>query len=284
MMSGDVNGMLTAVRLVRMHGYFPIWEFNCECGSVVEKRMHKVTSGHTKSCGCLLKNKNKLRSINLAGVNFGRLLALEPAGPSKWSCVCECGIKTVVSVSNLQGGISTSCGCKRKETLSSWSVDFVGKRFGMLTALQDAPKIGKYKMMLCRCDCGGEKVVSRESLSSGNTVSCGCAFKQSHKRPVRSRLKREYSAARSHIRRARAVSVGGAFTAAEVRKLHGLQRGRCASCQCALGEKYHRDHIMPLSLGGDNAISNIQLLCQHCNQVKASKHPIAWAQEQGRLL
>jgi 5-methylcytosine-specific restriction endonuclease McrA len=39
-----------------------------------------------------------------------------------------------------------------------------------------------------------------------------------------------------------------------------------------------------VSLGGSSHPSNLQLLCEHCNRTKWAKHPIAWAQENGRLL
>lgn len=54
-----------------------------------------------------------------------------------------------------------------------------GSRFGRLVVLEEArAKItpgGQVKRrMLCRCDCGNEKVVAVTSLRSGNTQSCGC--------------------------------------------------------------------------------------------------------------
>lgn len=67
-------------------------------------------------------------------------------------------------------------------------------------------------------------------------------------------------------------------------KLYDLQRGRCACCGIKLGRKFHRDHIMPLALGGENTDSNIQLLCQPCNNKKHAKHPIDFMRSNGFLL
>lgn len=55
-------------------------------------------------------------------------------------------------------------------------------------------------------------------------------------------------------------------------------------CGCALGDDFHRDHRVALANGGDNDITNIELLCGPCNQRKHAKDPVRWAQENGRLL
>lgn len=85
-------------------------------------------------------------------------------------------------------------------------------------------------------------------------------------------------------RRARKRNADGSYTAEQIDCLKGLQKDRCAICAAKLSDKYHRDHIMPLALGGTNDISNIQLLCQTCNCRKGAKHPIEYAQQIGRLL
>lgn len=115
--------------------------------------------------------------------------------------------------------------------------------------------------------------------------------------------KREYDAAnpeQSRARRAkwrsenRAViaeigrsrkSAKGTHTAADIRRLQEMQRGKCAHCAVSLeAAGYHVDHVIPLKLGGTNGADNIQLLCPPCNLSKGAKHPIEFAQEAGRLL
>ena len=67
----------------------------------------------------------KPRSLNndLTGQVFTRWTVLEKtevptAKGSMWLCRCQCGVEKIVSLSNLRGGLSKSCGCLHKEQLS----------------------------------------------------------------------------------------------------------------------------------------------------------------------
>ena len=84
--------------------------------------------------------------------------------------------------------------------------------------------------------------------------------------------------------RANRASAEGNHTAAELKALHKRQNGKCAYCRALLKKGYHADHIVPLSKGGSNWISNIQLCCASCNVKKHATDPIAFAQRLGRLL
>lgn len=84
--------------------------------------------------------------------------------------------------------------------------------------------------------------------------------------------------------RARKNASEGSHTKDQVADLFNAQGGKCIYCLRKLGSRYHADHIVPLALGGTNWISNIQLTCKSCNSSKGAKHPIAFAQERGRLL
>lgn len=48
------------------------------------------------------------------------------------------------------------------------------------------------------------------------------------------------------------------------------QGGRCALCGIA-SQKWHRDHVIPRSRGGQNGIDNLQALCPPCNLRKHAK-------------
>jgi 5-methylcytosine-specific restriction endonuclease McrA len=89
---------------------------------------------------------------------------------------------------------------------------------------------------------------------------------------------------KKHNRRARLLA-GGRLSVGITEKLWSLQRGKCAACHCNLSVSgHHLDHIMPVSKYGANTDDNVQLLCPPCNLNKNAKHPIDWAQENGRLL
>ena len=67
-------------------------------------------------------------------------------------------------------------------------------------------------------------------------------------------------------------------------ELLGAQGGKCANCGELPLEAVHVDHIMPLALGGQHKRTNLQALCQTCNQRKSAKHPLTFAKEEGRLV
>lgn len=107
---------------------------------------------------------------------------------------------------------------------------------------------------------------------------------------IRARWKRwavanhEQVLAKGRLRHARKKGADGRHTGAEIKALFARQNGKCASCSKSLKLGYHADHILPLSKGGSNWITNIQLLCPTCNQRKWAKDPLRWAREIGRLL
>lgn len=71
-----------------------------------------------------------MRRINVLGQIYGRLVAIDEAMPvrmpngrnvRKILCECACGNETVVFLSALQSGKTTSCGCFRKEATGDMS-------------------------------------------------------------------------------------------------------------------------------------------------------------------
>lgn len=71
-------------------------------------------------------------------------------------------------------------------------------------------------------------------------------------------------------RRARRKNAEGAFTNEEWFSLCAKYDGKCL--RCGEVKPMSIDHVMPLSLGGSNYISNIQPLCKSCNSWKHDRH------------
>lgn len=94
-------------------------------------------------------------------------------------------------------------------------------------------------------------------------------------------LKHALVARRRRLRLRKAV---GSHTYEQILDLLKKQHSRCASCLISIGQKFEVDHIVAVSKGGSDDISNIQLLCVSCNRKKNAKDPLVWARENGRLL
>lgn len=77
-------------------------------------------------------------------------------------------------------------------------------------------------------------------------------------------------------RRASKVGNGGSHTEAEWQSLAASYEFCCAACgKCPSGiwpDVLCRDHVVPLTLGGTDDISNIQPLCNLCNVTKGNRH------------
>lgn len=58
-----------------------------------------------------------------------------------------------------------------------------GRRFGRLVVTDEKPKQGQRCFLWkCKCDCGNEVMVRTNSLTTGNTSSCGCSRTDSIRR------------------------------------------------------------------------------------------------------
>lgn len=273
-----------------------IWRFQCDCGNTIDLAATFAKQGHTQSCGCLrVEASRESVARDIAGQRFGRLLVVARSGTSEvsgrigWRCLCDCGSEVVRSSKNLVNGTATSCGCRKREAgmanVMARVVDYVGQRFGKLVVTHEAEQRQPgVKRWACACDCGGTKVARHTDIQAGRVISCGCAKQD----PVvyMSAKARAQGAVGTNARRARINKAGGKFTAAQIDDLYAKQRGRCAGpgCGVKLGDDFRRDHKVPLARGGSNDILNMELLCQPCNARKHAKDPIAWAQENGRLI
>lgn len=134
------------------------WICQCDCGNVSSVARENLIQGKTKSCGCLVAEKNhksiedhlktveKIRKntgtfIDLTGQRFGKLTVLYKEQSqfdsktkrysTKWVCQCDCGNVVSVNRSNLRSGHTNSCGCinsvgetKLNFLLSKYKINF----------------------------------------------------------------------------------------------------------------------------------------------------------------
>ena len=102
-----------------------MWKCQCDCGNVVNVAGHSLTSGNTKSCGCL---RSEIASSRMAKVTIGQKygrLTVEREMPRRekpcgaklriFQCRCDCGNLINVASVNLLSGNTKSCGCLKSE-------------------------------------------------------------------------------------------------------------------------------------------------------------------------
>lgn len=77
--------------------------------------------------------------------------------------------------------------------------DLAGRVFGRLTAIKihHDPSANRV-MWLCRCKCGKEKIIRRDSLISENTLSCGCRHSETSRENIRKSQGRPLAVAKPH--------------------------------------------------------------------------------------
>lgn len=84
--------------------------------------------------------------------------------------------------------------------------------------------------------------------------------------------------ASQHKRRA-AKAKGSGVLASDILEKLKYQDYKCVYCKADISASHHMDHIMPLALGGEHSVENIQCTCATCNFRKSAKHPDEWMLE-----
>lgn len=135
--------------------------------------------------------------INIYGI---KIISLDHFnnGFSYWKCLCHCGTEFIAIGSLIKNNKSQSCGhnCKKKhkriiknprfvdkqKTIDNLKLKLIGKKFNRWTVLDYVGKIHRsHSMWLCKCDCGKEKIINKQSLFSGMSKSCGCLLIEKRK-------------------------------------------------------------------------------------------------------
>jgi len=144
------------------------WLCKCQCGNekvVLEQSLKQYKS---KSCGCLMKEINKIRMKkngavysrkDLTGNIFGKLTVIRQTGNIsqdgcvEYECQCSCGKIKVLSGKHLADGSTTSCGCAKVEngskmaTLNNIGLSgcYKGTRINNLISKKPANNTSGYK-------------------------------------------------------------------------------------------------------------------------------------------
>ena len=79
-----------------------------------------------------------------------------------------------------------------------------------------------------------------------------------------------------HKRRVQSLADTKPISAFDEKAQLKRQKSKCYYCKCKL-EKYHIEHIVPISRGGGNDPDNLVLACPFCNQSKNNKLPHEWS-------
>lgn len=131
---------------------------------------------------------------DLTGQKIGILHVIEKAERPKdvktkhvfWRCKCDCGKEIVIPSYKLTKKTKIkcllSCGCESKKAYRLSGKrnlkNISGKRFGKLLVIKNVPKpegiTTRSTFYECKCDCGNTKIIRREHLTCGRTISCGC--------------------------------------------------------------------------------------------------------------
>jgi len=91
----------------------------------------------------------------------------------------------------------------------------------------------------------------------------------------------EHCRVRVRNRHARSKGAQGNYTFNDIQKQYANQKGKCYYCRVKIKNHtsaYHIEHVIPLSRGGTNDMSNIVLACPSCNLSKSNKLPHEWPQ------
>ena len=104
--TGQKFGLLTAIKRVNKKGV-GMWLCECECGNETIVTLGNLTSGGTKSCGCLSHKSKKgkgtgRKKINKKATNNPCEICGNDKGANRWYCnACHSRISTGMPYDNV---------------------------------------------------------------------------------------------------------------------------------------------------------------------------------------
>jgi len=176
-----------------------VFDCKCDCGEVTSARLHHLTSGGKRSCGCLrFEMRKTIGSANLipmVGKKFGRLEVISEGGRTgngavKWLCRCECGsLKEIPGVNLRKTDGTRSCGCIQNEMRRArchedpWHPSFVYFKAQNHRKLKVGLTQDQYKTLVSRpchyCGVPGSKDPGSSQLRAAGILISGIDRKDS---------------------------------------------------------------------------------------------------------
>lgn len=105
--------MLVVIGLHEFKDNKAYWKCVCDCGKTAYAETSNLTSGNTRSCGCLKTNYD-----DLSGSVFGDLFVINRIQTDDkkvhYNCLCKCGNHIAARSDALLNGRTHSCGCSNQ--------------------------------------------------------------------------------------------------------------------------------------------------------------------------
>lgn len=199
---------------------------------------------------------------------------------SKRCSVCG-AVKPLDAFSRQQGRPKAACKPCTTARQKGYSAKVAGKiaAYQVAYAARNREKLRAYKADYHRRnrDTHREQGRAYRERNPGRVAEAAAAWRERNPERVLVYRKRYYSKnqskyrAETHRYRARLRNAAiNDFTDAQWQELVAYYGGHCAYCgeRC---ESLTRDHMMPVSRGGDNTLANIAPACLRCNQRKNAR-------------
>lgn len=223
-----------------------------------QRRQTKVCSRE----GC----SNRVRSQGLCSTHYN---ATRPNRHPKVEKPCDhCGATTLKPKNSRYAGTYCSTTCRDDAVRKVWP-------HSKLPANHWARWYGK--------TCQWKPQRERAAFFANTCDDCGTTFVE-HAYGVPSTYCSEACSKRvsRRRRRAREHDAPGSFTLTQVIHQYIKQGSVCAYCRCAVNGLPDPEHVVPLSRGGRNDMSNLVAACRPCNTDKGDLTLTEWAEDRAR--
>lgn len=146
--TGRKYNRLTIIEIIREKGCRAKCRCICDCGNEIITDKTKVTTGHTKSCGCYMREKATSDGLrDYSGMISSHGIEILYPAPFKgkctrpWVCRCSaCGEEFIAKPVYILGGGQSSCGCLKrssKEKMIDLYLQSLGVNFAQQVTFSD---------------------------------------------------------------------------------------------------------------------------------------------------